>query len=76
MNEDTKKELILKALDKSEYDPFANLTVKEIAKDLKLGENKTNELFRRKDFPSVNIGKTKAITLLAYIFWKMEKREE
>ena len=74
MNENTKKELILQALENSEYDLFSNITVKEVAKDLKMGENLANEVFKREDFPSVNIGKTKTITLLAYIFWKMEKR--
>ena len=74
MNENTKKELILQALENSEYDPFSNITVKEVAKDLKMGENLENEVFKREDFPSVNIGKTKTVTLLAYIFWKMEKR--
>ena len=74
MNENTKKELILQALENSEYDLFSNITVKEVAKDLKIGENLANEVFKREDFPSVNIGKTKTVTLLAYIFWKMEKR--
>ena len=54
--------------------PFRNLTVKDVAEDLKMGEAMTNELFRRDDFPSVNIGKTKTITLLAYLRWKMERR--
>lgn len=74
MNENTKKELILQALENSEYDLFSNITVKEVAKDLKMGENLANEVFKREDFSSVNIGKTKTVTLLAYIFWKMEKR--
>ena len=56
--------------------PFDNLTVKDVAKDLKLGENKANEVFRRKDFPSVNIGKTKTITVLAYYTWKLKRRED
>lgn len=54
--------------------PFRNLTVKDVAEDLKMGEAMTNDLFRRDDFPSVNIGKTKTITLLAYLRWKMERR--
>ena len=74
MNENTKKELILQALENSEYDLFSNITVKEVAKDLKMGENLANEVCKREDFSSVNIGKTKTVTLLAYIFWKMEKR--
>ena len=74
--DDTKVKLIMYAIKYAGYNPFDNLTVKEVAKDLKLGENKTNEVFRRKDFPSVNIGKTKTISVLAYFLWKMEKREE
>lgn len=49
-------------------------TVKDVAKDLYMGENKTNEIFNRADFPSVNIGKTRKIQKIAYILWKMEKR--
>lgn len=70
------KETLLKEAIKNIDNPFKNLTVKDVAKDLKMGENLTNELFRRKDFPSVNIGKTKTVTLLAYILWKMQKQEE
>ena len=44
--------------------------------DLRVGENKANEIFRRDDFPSVNIGKTKTVNLLAYWLWKMERRSE
>jgi len=61
------------AIEKVE-DPFKNLTVKDVAEDLKMGEAMTNELFKRDDFPSVNIGKTKTVTLLAYLRWKMERR--
>ena len=50
------------------------LSIEEVAEDLKMGEAMTNELFRRSDFPSVNIGKTKTVTLLAYLRWKMERR--
>ena len=42
----------------------------------RVGENKANEIFRRDDFPSVNIGKTKTVNLLAYWLWKMERRSE
>ena len=69
----TKELIILKAIEKIK-DPFINLTAEDVAKDLKLGMNLTHELFRREDFPSVNIGKTRTITLLAYILWKMEKK--
>lgn len=69
------EELIIKEAIKNLGDPFRNITVKEVAKDLKMGENLTNKLFKRKDFPSVNIGKEKTVTLLAYILWKMKKQE-
>lgn len=73
--EEVKKELIKKAIEKID-EPWKNLTVKDVAKDLRMGENKTNELFKRKDFPSINIGKTKTISNIAYSLWKLEKREE
>lgn len=75
LKEELKKEIIKKAIDKLD-NPWKNLTVKEVAEDLKMGENKANELFKRKDFPSVNIGKTKTISLVAYSMWKLDKREE
>lgn len=56
-------------------DPLRNLTVAEVAKDLKMGENLANQIFRRPDFPSVNIGKTKTVCALAYVVWKMQHRE-
>ena len=68
-----KELMIMKSVEKIKA-PFKNLTVEDVAKDLKMGENLTNQLFRREDFPSVNIGKTKTVTLLAYLLWKMEKR--
>lgn len=74
MEEILKQELIKNALDKFES-PWKNLTVKDVAKDLKMGENLANQLFKRKDFPSVNIGKTKTISAIAYALWKLEKRE-
>lgn len=75
LNEELKKEIIKVAIDKLE-DPWKNLTVKDVAEDLKMGENKANEIFRRKDFPSVNIGKTKTISSVAYAIWKLNKRVE
>lgn len=72
-SEELKKELVKQAV-KNLEDPFKMLTVKDVAKDLYMGENKTNEIFNREDFPSVNIGKTRKIQKIAYILWKMEKR--
>ena len=73
--EEIKKELMKKAVEKLD-EPWKNLTVKDVAKKLKMGENNNNELFTRKDFPSINIGKTKSISAIAYALWKLEKREE
>ena len=71
----TTEDKIVAEVIKSMINPFDNLTVKEVAKDLKMGENLANQVFKRKDFPSVNIGKTKTVTWLAYILWKMKRQE-
>ncbi len=76
MNDEEKRDLILALMGQSKLDPFSNMTVPEVAKDLRMGENKANEVFRRPDFPSVNIGKTKTVNVLAYWLWKMNKKEE
>ena len=55
--------------------PFRNWTVQELMKDLRVSEATANAIFKRSDFPSVNIGKTKTVTLLAYLIWKMERKE-
>ena len=73
MKEELIQELIKEAIKKLD-NPWKNLTVKDVSKDLKMGENLTNELFKRADFPSINIGKTKTITAIAYALWKLEKR--
>ena len=68
------KEFIKVLISNMTENPFDNLTVKDVAYDLRMGENLANELFKRKDFPSVNIGKTKTVTRLAYYLWKMKRR--
>lgn len=54
--------------------PFAMIGVKDIMKDLKVCENIAYRIFRRQDFPSINIGKNNQIMLIAYLIWKMSKR--
>ena len=71
----TMQEIMIITAIKRLKNPFRNLTVSEVAKDLKMGENLANQLFKRNDLPSVNIGKTKTVTLLAYLLWKMERKE-
>lgn len=73
MKEEFKQELIREAINKLD-NPWKNLTVKDVSRDLKMGENLTNELFKRADFSSINIGKTNTITAIAYALWKLEKR--
>lgn len=73
-SEYTMQELMIMTAIKRLKNPFRNLTVSEVAKDLKMGENLANQVFKRDDFPSVNIGKTKTVTLLAYLLWKMERK--
>lgn len=74
MNEDVKKEMIIRVIEKTEIDPFLNLTVSDVAKDLKIGMNNAYRLFLEPDFPAINIGRIKTITYFAYILWKMERR--
>ncbi len=74
MDTETKERILREAI-KNIDNPWRNLTVKDVAQDLMMGENLANLLFKREDFPSVNIGKTKTVTLLAYLLWKMEKRD-
>ncbi len=71
----TIEDKIIMEVIKDMINPFENLTVKEVAKDLKMGENLANQVFKRRDFPSVNIGKTKTVMKLAYYIWKMKHRE-
>ena len=72
-NLNVKELMVIEAIKKIK-DPFMNLTVQDVAKDLKMGENSANQVFRREDFPSVNIGKPKTVTLLAYLIWKMDRK--
>ncbi len=74
MDTETKERILREAI-KNIDNPWRNLTVKDVAQDLMMGENLANLLSKREDFPSVNIGKTKTVTLLAYLLWKMEKRD-
>lgn len=75
VTEDDVRDKIIDSAIKTLGNPFRNLTVKDVAEDLKMGEAMANKIFKREDFPSVNIGKTKTVTLLAYLEWKMKRRE-
>ena len=68
------KELMMIEAIKGVADPFMNLTVQDVAKDLKIGENMAYTIFKRDDFPSVNIGRCWKISLISYLVWKTQKR--
>ena len=55
--------------------PFRMITVEDVMRDLKICRVVAYKLFQREDFPSINIGKTHQVMLLAYIVWKMNKRD-
>ena len=54
--------------------PFKMLTVKDVMNDLGICETIAYRTFKRNDFPSINVGKTNQVMLLAYLIWKMQKR--
>ena len=56
--------------------PFRNLTVADVARDLHCNQNTTNEIFRRKDFPALCVGKSKKVMLISYILWKLSRKEQ
>lgn len=70
----TLEELMITEAIKKIADPFANLTVQDVAQDLKIGENMAYTIFKRDDFPSINIGRCWKISLISYLLWKTEKR--
>ena len=70
---DYQEKMILEAIKKIN-NPFINISVKQVAKDLQIGENLAHDIFKREDFPSVNIGRKWKISLIAYLLWKTQKR--
>ena len=70
---DIKEQIITNYLNKTN-NPFKMLSVQEVSKDLNIGINQAYDLFKQDDFPTINIGKRKVITLASYILWKMSKK--
>lgn len=54
--------------------PFVTLSVLDVSKDLHIGINQAYDLFKQNDFPAINIGKRKVITIASYLLWKMDKK--
>jgi len=73
-NQHSLEELMVVEAIKSIQNPFINLTVQDVAKDLKIGENMAYTIFKRDDFPSINIGRCWKISLISYLLWKTQKR--
>lgn len=54
--------------------PFRMIGVKDVMNDLKVCETIAYRIFKRNDFPSINVGKSNQIMLLSYLIWKMSRR--
>ena len=67
------EQIIINYLSKLQ-NPFATLSVQDVSKDLHIGINQAYELFKQEDFPTINIGKRKTVTIAAYLLWKMSKK--
>ncbi len=74
-NNEINQKLVMLLLEKYNINPFSSLSVKDVAKDLGMNQNSANLLFKRNDFPSINITKPKQICALSYYLWKLERRE-
>ena len=71
--EKTQEQIVMNYLNKLK-NPFTMLSVADVSKDLHIGINQAYELFKQNDFPTTQIGKRKAVTLAAYLLWKMKKK--
>ena len=67
------EKIVMNYIDKLK-NPFVILSVSDISKDLHIGINQACELFKQNDFPTINIGRRKVVTLAAYLLWKMSKK--
>lgn len=67
------EQIVLNYLNK-QSNPFLILSAQDISKDLHIGINQAYDLFKQNDFPALNIGKKKAVSLAAYLLWKMSKK--
>lgn len=56
--------------------PFKSIYVQDVAEDLNIGINKAYELFKDKDFPSINLGKAWQIAYIAYLNWKCSDKNK
>ena len=71
-NEKTLNEQIITNYLNRLKNPFVNLSVKDVSKDLHIGINQAYELFKQDSFPAIKIGKRKMVSLPSYLAWKMK----
>ena len=71
----TKTELMILDSMKKVHNPFVMLTVLDVMRDLKISESAVYKTFNRKDFPAIKVGKKYKVMLLAYLIWKMDRRD-
>lgn len=67
------EQIVMNYLNKLQ-NPFAVLSVQQVAKDLHIGINQAYDLFKQNDFPVITIGKRKVVTLANYLLWKMHRK--
>ena len=72
-NTNLRKQIVINYLNQVN-NPFAMLSAQDVSKDLHIGINQAYDLFKQQDFPSINIGKRKTITLASYLLWKMNNK--
>ena len=71
----TKADLVLIESVRRLKNPFKMIDVQYVMNDLGICETIAYKTFKRPDYPSNKIGKKNQVMLLAYILWKMEKRD-
>ena len=64
-NEINSKERYVYAYLNKVKNPFVMLSVEQVCKDLHIELNQARDLFEQEDFPSVQIGKRKKVSLTA-----------
>lgn len=69
------EQIVMNYLNKLQ-NPFAVLSVQQVAKDLHIGINQAYDLFKQNDFPVITIGKRKVVTLANYLLWKMHRKDQ
>ena len=74
-NKLTDKDIIIISAISKLKNPFKMIGVEMVMKDLNICRGVAYKIFQRKDFPSINIGKTKQVMLISYLLWKMGKKE-